>query len=145
MALYSLVEPGDHVIAEYPSYQQLYDIPKSLGATVDYWQIHEAANWYPDIEELKQLMRPDTKLICLNNANNPTGTVLDQEFLQQVVDLAAQVGAYILVDEVYLPLDQPEKFVSIVDLYDRGLLPTRFPRLIRFPAFGLAGRLPTPN
>lgn len=118
LALYSLVEPGDHVIAEYPSYQQLYDIPKSLGATVDYWQIHEAANWYPDIEELKRLMRPDTKLICLNNANNPTGTVLDQEFLQQVVDLAAQVGAYILVDEVYLPLDQPEKFVSIVDLYD---------------------------
>ena len=113
MVLYSLVEPGDHVIAEYPSYQQLYDIPKSLGATVDYWQIHEAANWYPDIEELKRLMRPDTKLICLNNANNPTGTVLDQEFLQQVVDLAAQVGAYILVDEVYLPLDQPEKFVSI--------------------------------
>lgn len=121
LALYSLVEPGDHVIAEYPSYQQLYDIPKSLGATVDYWQIHEAANWYPDIDELKQLMRPDTKLICLNNANNPTGTVLDQEFLQQVVDLAAQVGAYILVDEVYLPLDQPEKFVSIVDLYDKGI------------------------
>lgn len=46
---------------------------------------------------------------------------MDQEFLQQVVDLAAQVGAYILVDEVYLPLDQPEKFVSIVDLYDKGI------------------------
>ncbi|MEE8824659.1 capreomycidine synthase [Lentilactobacillus sunkii] len=121
LALYALVEPGDHVISEYPSYQQLYDIPKSLGADVDYWHIHEEDGWYPDIEELKQLIRPDTKLICLNNANNPTGTILDRDFLQQVVDLAKSVGAYVLVDEVYLPLDDPSKFTSIVDLYDKGI------------------------
>lgn len=121
LALYALIEPGDHVIAEYPSYQQLYDIPKSLGAEVDYWHIHEENDWYPDIDELKKLVRPDTKMICLNNANNPTGTILDREFLQQVVDIAKQVGAYVLVDEVYLPLEHPEKFASIVDLYDKGI------------------------
>ncbi|GKQ42461.1 aminotransferase [Companilactobacillus sp. RD055328] len=121
LALYALVNPGDHVIAEYPSYQQLYDIPKSLGADVDFWQIHEEDNWYPSIDELKQLVRPDTKLICLNNANNPTGTILDREFLEQVVEIAKEVDAYILVDEVYLPLDNPDKFVSIVDLYDKGI------------------------
>lgn len=121
LALYALIEPGDHVIAEYPSYQQLYDIPKSLGAQVDYWQIKEANNWYPDINELKQLIRPNTKMICLNNANNPTGTILNREFLQEVVAIAKEVGAYILVDEVYLPLNDPEAFVSIVDLYDKGI------------------------
>jgi Aspartate/tyrosine/aromatic aminotransferase len=46
LALYSLIEPGDHVISEYSSYQQLYDIPRSLGAEVDFWHIHEADNWY---------------------------------------------------------------------------------------------------
>ena len=121
LALYSLIEPGDQVIAEYPSYQQLYDIPKSLGAKVDYWTIHEDDNWYPDIEELKQLVSRETKMICLNNANNPTGTVLDTNFLKQVVEIAKSVDAYVLVDEVYLPLDNPESFTSIVDLYDKGI------------------------
>ncbi|MBV0930687.1 aminotransferase [Lentilactobacillus sp. IMAU92037] len=121
LALYALVEPGDHVISEYPSYQQLYDIPKSLGAEVDFWHIREDKDWYPDIAKLKSLIRPDTKLICLNNANNPTGTLLDEVFLKQVVALAEEVGAYVLVDEVYLPLDHPENFTSIVDLYDKGI------------------------
>lgn len=121
LALYALIEPGDHVISEYPSYQQLYDIPKSLGANVDFWHIHEDQNWYPDINELKSLIRPNTKMICLNNANNPTGTLLDKAFLQQVVELARQVDAYVLVDEVYLPLDDPDQFTSIVDLYDKGI------------------------
>ncbi len=121
LALYALLNPGDHVISEYPSYQQLYDIPKSLGADVDYWKIHEDQDWYPNIAELKRLIRPDTKLICLNNANNPTWTFLDKSFLQQVVDLAKKVGAYVLVDEVYMPLTDTDRYASIVDLYDRGI------------------------
>lgn len=133
LALYSLIEPGDHVISEYPSYQQLYDIPRSLGAEVDLWHIHEADSWYPDIEELKKLVRPNTKMICLNNANNPTGTLLDKTFLQQVVEIAKSVGAYVLVDEVYLPLDQPENFTSIVDLYDRGIATNSLSKSYSFP------------
>lgn len=133
LALYSLIEPGDHVISEYSSYQQLYDIPRSLGADVDFWHIHEEDNWYPDINELKQLIRPNTKMICLNNANNPTGTLLDQAFLQQVVDLAKTVGAYILIDEVYQPLDDPDSFTSIVDLYDRGIATNSLSKTYSFP------------
>ncbi|MFC6180837.1 aminotransferase [Lactiplantibacillus daowaiensis] len=120
LAIYSLVEPGDHVIALYPTYQQLYDIPKSLGATVDYWHLKEDRQWLPDIDELKQLLRPDTKMILLNNAANPTGCLLDEAFLKQVVALARSVGAYVVVDEVYEPLDGTP-FVSIADLYDKGI------------------------
>ncbi len=120
LAIYSLVEPGDHVIALYPSYQQLYDIPKSLGATVDYWHIHESAGWLPDIMELQRLIRPETKMILLNNAINPTGSLLDRTLLEQVVTLARSVGAYVLADEVYEPLDETP-FVSIADLYERGI------------------------
>ncbi|WP_153058328.1 aminotransferase class I/II-fold pyridoxal phosphate-dependent enzyme, partial [Streptococcus suis] len=78
LVLYSLIEPGDHVISLYPTYQQLYDIPKSLGAEVDLWQIEEEYGWLPDLEKLRQLIRPNTKMICINNANNPTGAVMDR-------------------------------------------------------------------
>ncbi|MFC6201529.1 aminotransferase [Lactiplantibacillus nangangensis] len=120
LAIYSLLNPGDHVIALYPSYQQLYDIPKSLGATVDYWHIHESQQWLPDIAELESLIRPDTKMILLNNAVNPTGSLLDEALLKRVVALARKVGAYVLADEVYEPLDGTP-FVSIADLYEKGI------------------------
>ena len=34
-----------------------------------------------------------TKLICLNNANNPTGTVFDTDFMEEVVKIAKEVDA----------------------------------------------------
>lgn len=121
LALTALVEPGDQVIAEYPSYQQLYDIPRSLGAKISYWRIHEEDQWYPDLAELARLIKPTTKLICLNNANNPTGTVLDRVFLEKVVELARSVGAYVLIDEVYQPLAAQTTLTPIADLYERGI------------------------
>lgn len=67
----AVVEPGDHVIAEWPTYAPLYEIPRTLGAEVEYWELREELGWKPDIEELKRLVRPDTKLICINNAIEP--------------------------------------------------------------------------
>lgn len=121
LALYALIEPGDHVISMYPSYQQLYDIPKSLGAEVDFWNISEENQWMPDLDELRTLIRPNTKMICLNNANNPTGTVIETNLMTEIVKIAKEVGAYVLVDEVYLPLDDTTDVSSIVDLYDKGI------------------------
>ena len=121
-ALMAVVEPGDHVIAEWPTYAPLYEIPRTLGAEVEYWEIKEELGWNPDIEDLRELIRPNTKLICLNNASNPIGTVLSCDLLEQVVELAREVGAYVLVDEVYLPLEDTDQFVSIVDLYEKGIV-----------------------
>ena len=122
LALMALVEPGDHVIAEYPTYQPLYEIPRTLGAEVEYWRIREENGWNPDIDDLKKLVRPDTKLICINNASNPLGTVLPAETLEQIAEIAASVGAYVLSDEVYLPLQDTESFVSMADLYDKAVV-----------------------
>lgn len=122
LALLALVEPGDHVIAEYPTYQPLYEIPRTLGAEVEYWHIREENAWNPDIEELKRLIRPDTKLICINNASNPLGTVLSADTLGEIVEIARSVGAYVLSDEVYLPLEDTASFVSMADLYDKAVV-----------------------
>lgn len=121
LAFYSLVEPGDHIISEYPSYQQIYDIPVSLGARVDYWHLDPDGGWSLDLHELEHLVEPQTKMICLNNANNPTGTLLSHDFFQKVVEIADKIGAYVLVDEVYHPLAKDDDYVSIVDLYDKGI------------------------
>lgn len=121
LALYALIEPGDHVISLYPTYQQLYDIPRSLGAEVSFWQIEESQGWLPSLADLRQLIRPNTKMICINNANNPTGAVMERPFLEELVAIAKEVGAYILSDEVYQPLEQEIDVPAIVDLYDKGI------------------------
>lgn len=120
LVLYSLIESEDHVISIYPTYQQLYDIPKSLGAEVDLWQVKEENAWLPDLDELRQLIRPNTKMICINNANNPTGAVMDDDYLRELVAIAESCGAYILADEVYRPFTD-KKVSSIIDLYDKGI------------------------
>lgn len=65
LLLYSLVGPGDHVICHYPTYQQLYSVPESLGAEVSLWKSKEKEGWKLDIDELKGLIRPNTKLIII--------------------------------------------------------------------------------
>jgi aspartate/methionine/tyrosine aminotransferase len=65
LAFYSLVGPGDHVICHYPTYQQLYATPKSLGAHVDLWKASPEQRWIPSFEELRGLIRTNTKLILL--------------------------------------------------------------------------------
>ncbi|KZK36995.1 Aspartate aminotransferase [Lactococcus cremoris] len=121
LSILGLVGQGDHVIAQYPSYQQLYDWPKTLGAQVDYWQIKEENGWLPAIDELRQMVKPTTKLICLNNAAQPTGAIMTPSFLSEVIEIARSVDAYLLCDEVYLPLDEETDYAPIADLYEKGI------------------------
>ena len=62
---YALVSKGDHVICHYPTYQQLHEVPASLGAEVSLWRSREDEEWQLDIEELKRLIRPRTKLVII--------------------------------------------------------------------------------
>ncbi|MFV0555871.1 MAG: aminotransferase [Lactovum sp.] len=121
LAIFGLISENDHVIAQYPSYQQLYDLPEALGAKVNYWKIYEEENWCPKIKELKELIQPNTKMICLNNAAQPTGAILKKEFLSEVIEIAREIGAYILCDEVYLPLEGGEDYAPIASLYEKGI------------------------
>lgn len=62
LLLFSLIGPGDHVICEYPTYQQLYEVPKSLGAEVSLWKLKEENHFIPDVSELNKLVRSNTKV-----------------------------------------------------------------------------------
>ncbi len=122
IALFGLINPGDHVISMHPTYQQLYDIPKALGADVSFWEIDEENDWLPHLDDLRKIIRPTTKMICINNANNPTGSVMDEKYLNELVEIAKEVGAFILSDEVYKPFTDEINVPSIIDLYDKGIV-----------------------
>ena len=119
---YSLVEPGDRVVSIMPTYQQLYSIPESYGADLHLLHLKQENDYLPDLDELRALVKPGTKLICINNPNNPTGALMSGELLRQIVDIAREADAYVLCDEVYRHLTQTDEWSeSIVDLYEKGI------------------------
>lgn len=117
----SLIEPDDEVISILPAYQQHYSIPRSLGANVKYLFLRPENNWLPDISELKKLVTPKTKLISLINPNNPTGAVIQDDLMNDIISVAN--GAYILSDEVYRGIVRAPEYntTAIADLYERGI------------------------
>lgn len=119
---YSLLEPGDRVISIVPSYQQLYSIPESYGAQLHLLYLEAGNGYQPDLEQLRALAVPGTRLICLSNPNNPTGALMGPDTLREIVEIAGNAGAYVLCDEVYRHLTQDDGWSeSIVDLYDKGI------------------------
>ena len=119
---YSLVEPGERVISIAPSYQQLTSIPEAYGADLRILRLRPENGYLPDLDELRALAVPGTKLICINNPNNPTGALMDEAMLRKIVDVARSAGAYLLCDEVYRHLTQTDDYSpSIADLYEKGI------------------------
>ncbi len=104
LSLYKLVRKGDHVVCMYPTYQQLYTVPTSLGAEVSLWKLKESKDYVPQIEDLESLIRPNTKMIIVNNPNNPTGAIIPKSILKSIIEIARKHDLLILSDEVYRPL-----------------------------------------
>jgi aspartate/methionine/tyrosine aminotransferase len=132
----ALVAAGDRIVTILPTYQQHYSIPESLGADVQRLHLHAENGYLPDMEELRRLVTPGTKLIAFSNPNNPTGSLMDRALLEEIVRIAASVDAYILSDEVYRGTTQEHDALtpSIADLYPKGLSTGSMSK-----AFSLAG------
>jgi aspartate/methionine/tyrosine aminotransferase len=81
-------------------------------------------------------MRADTKLIAITNPNNPTGALMDEAFLNQIIEIAQKSDAYVFSDEVYRGTDQEGdgSTASIADLYDKGIATASMSK-----SFSLAG------
>lgn len=62
LALFTLLGPTDHVVCVYPTYQQLYSVPESLGAQVSLWKLKAENGYIPDVAELSSLVRRNTKV-----------------------------------------------------------------------------------
>lgn len=119
----TLVEPGDHVISVRPTYQQHYSIPESYGAEVEILHLRPENGFLPDLAEFAAMLRPETKLVVLNNPNNPTGALMEADYLAAFTDIARQSNAYILCDEVYRGTNQTgDGFApAIADVYEKGI------------------------
>jgi len=119
-----LLEPGDEVLVEHPAYEPLVSLPKYFHATVRSFDRKPTRRYQPDPEEIEEQITDKTRLIILSNLHNPSGVLLDETILWQLIDLAEQYRCHILIDEVYLEFLHPHGERTAAKYSDR-ILTTR--------------------
>ncbi len=104
LAMAALLQPGDDVLVECPTYGLLLEVASYLGANIIRFDRRMADEFAVDVDEIRAKITPRTRLIVLTNLHNPTGAFIDEETLYLVGEIAAEAGAHVLVDEVYLDM-----------------------------------------
>jgi aspartate/methionine/tyrosine aminotransferase len=107
LAFNVLLNPGDEMVCVFPAYQQLYSVPRAIGCDVRLWRLRRENDFRYDLDDLRRLVTRKTRMIVINTPHNPTGSVLSQDELRQVYEIAGGVGAWVLGDEAYRWLELP--------------------------------------
>jgi aspartate/methionine/tyrosine aminotransferase len=102
-----LLSAGDRVVAVSPAYQQLHSVAKAIGCDVALWTLRDDGGFRFDLDDLRALVTPGTRMIVVNSPHNPTGAMLAEEQLREIYALAEELDAWVLSDEAYRWLDLP--------------------------------------
>ena len=92
---------GDHAIVHSPCYQSLTEVAKGIGCDVSPWLAREENKWMLDLDELKKLLRPNTKVVVINTPHNPTGYLMSRADFDSVNQFAQENNLLLFFDEVY--------------------------------------------
>jgi len=104
LAMAAVLAPGDEVLIEQPAYGPLLDVAEYLGARIKRIARRMETGFVFDLEEVEKAITPWTRLIVLTNMHNPSGALISAKELGAIGQMAQQVGARVLVDEVYLEM-----------------------------------------
>ena len=122
VCVWGLVEPGDDVVFMQPNYMQISGVAQSIGASVTPLWLHERSGWQLSLAEIKKTITNRTKLVAVCNPNNPTGAVMSRAVMDAVWARAAEVGAWVLSDEVYRGAEfEGDLTATMFGKYDRVL------------------------
>jgi aspartate/methionine/tyrosine aminotransferase len=102
LAMAALIDPGDEVLIESPTYELIVSTARYLQAKVTRFPRREENEFAVDLEDIRKAITPKTKLVFLTNLHNPSSVLTPNDTLRQIGDIAAGVGAHVVVDEVYL-------------------------------------------
>ncbi|MBW2516254.1 MAG: aminotransferase class I/II-fold pyridoxal phosphate-dependent enzyme [Deltaproteobacteria bacterium] len=122
----ALMNPGDEVLYPNPGYP-IYEsqIEFNGGIAVPYSYLEGKDNFEIDIDQMVQKISPKTKLLILNDLQNPTGAECSLAEFEQLAALVRQHNLYVLCDEAYFDIRYAGKstsFASLPDMAERSII-----------------------
>ena len=117
MSMQGLLNNGDEILMPSPDYPLWTAAANLAGGHPVHYMCDEAANWYPDMDDIRSKITDRTKGIVIINPNNPTGALYPREVLQEIEDIAREHQLIIFADEIYdrLVMDG-EEHISVASL-----------------------------
>jgi aspartate/methionine/tyrosine aminotransferase len=132
LACAALLEAGDTVVVEHPTYTPLRNLPLGFGARTAIARRTEEDGWHLKPEAVSAL--GDFRLLVLANPNNPTGVMDSAQTMAAVGQVCREAGAVALVDEIFLGLVFDGPPPSVASLGEEFLVTSGLSKL-----FGLGG------
>jgi capreomycidine synthase len=122
LVLMATLTAGDEVVVVEPAYHSLISIARALGCRVSRWQLRPGCQFRPDLDDLRRLVKPQTRMIVVNFPHNPTGVTLSQAEQTELIEIADRYGCYLFWDGAFEDLVYDAPALPVVSsLYDRGL------------------------
>ena len=100
-AITTLLNPGDEMIIIEPAWPAYKDCALNSGIKVRSINTTFANKWEPSLEQIKNTINSNTKMIVLNYPNNPTGKILNEKLQDDIIEIAKKNNLYVLSDEIY--------------------------------------------
>ncbi|MBD2753633.1 aminotransferase class I/II-fold pyridoxal phosphate-dependent enzyme [Spirosoma validum] len=97
----TLLSPNDHLVVIRPNYGTNLETPRAIGCSMSIIDLSFDNQFELDMDQIRRSIQPNTRLISITTPHNPTGTVVSEVLLNELVDLAEAHGCYLLVDETY--------------------------------------------
>lgn len=97
----TLLRAGDRILVEQPNYATNIETPRAIGAEIDFLTLRFEEGFRPSLAQLEAQLHTTTKLVSLTVPHNPTGSMLTESELRQIIDLCARKGVALLMDETY--------------------------------------------
>jgi hypothetical protein len=130
----SFLEPGDEVLVEKPAYGPLLDVPRFLKAEIKRFERRFEDGYLIDLDHFRSSLSSRTKLVVLTNVHNPSGALLSAQTLKELAGAAAEAGAMVLVDEIYLEFVEGKAGETSFHLADNIIVASSLTKV-----FGLGG------
>jgi len=116
----TLLEAGDHVLVPEPFYAAYEGIIRASRAEIDLVPLRPDTHFHLQLEDLEAALRPESKVLLLNNPHNPTGSVLAPEIVRQVADFCARHDLWLISDEAYEHHIYDGEFLSAFDIEEHA-------------------------
>lgn len=134
MVCAALLDTGDNVLVEKPAYEQLVAVPRLLGANVVRLERRYEDGYAIDLDRYRRALAVRPRLVVLTNLHNPSGVRLSPDALRQVCTAAAEAGAKVFIDEIYLDYSDSGRPWTAFDLGDNVITASSLTKV-----YGLGG------